>query len=122
MSKKQWGHGYWRGVKATQTNNSTLVGLWFHTYKDGAVSWQGRVAREIGGGKYGVQLYDWAMGEPSVQKIVHVDTMSDWDFYPTAEAMRWAQHTRSGGSAEDWEYQERVINMLNKRSVAAKTP
>lgn len=38
---KQWGHGYYKGIEATQANNGTLAGLWFHSRKDGKIEWQG---------------------------------------------------------------------------------
>ncbi len=90
MSKKQWGHGYHNGVKAAQANDGTLTGLWFHSYKDGEIHWQGRITRDLGGGNYAVQLFEWLMGTPTVQKIVPFEQMKEWDFYPDDSAMRCA--------------------------------
>lgn len=111
---KQWGHGYWRGVEAAQAESGKLVGLWFHSRNDdGVIEWQGRVERDLENGSCVVQLFEWIMGEPSVQKVVPFEQMSSWDFYPTARDMRWASHKESGDSVEDWEWSERLSEIIN---------
>jgi hypothetical protein len=93
MSKEQWGHGFHKGVEAASKNQGTLVGLWFHSYKDGEVHWQGHVARALENGSYVVQLFDWIAGEPSDMKVVEFGQMQQWNFYPSAQDMRngWAR-------------------------------
>jgi len=112
---KQWGHGYWQGVEAARAENGSLVGLWFHSrHATGTIQWQGRVDRAGENGSHVVQLFEWVMGEPSVQKVVSFEQMSRWDFYPTAQDMRWAYHKENGGSADDWEHSERIVEMMNQ--------
>ena len=68
--------------------NTKLVGQYFHSIKDGRVLWQGLVIGDIGDGKhYLVQLFEWLMGEPSIQRIVTIEEMRDWFFYDSAEQM-----------------------------------
>jgi hypothetical protein len=38
-------------------------------------------------GWYLVQLFEWASGEPSVQRLVPIEKMIGWLFYPDAAAM-----------------------------------
>lgn len=65
----------------------SLVGKFFHTFKDSKVQWQGYVISEPRDGFFLVQLFDWLMGEPSCQKLVRIEEMLSWDFYDTAEEM-----------------------------------
>lgn len=109
---KQWGHGYYKGIEAAQANNGTLSGLWFHSRKDGKIEWQGYVVRALESGNYVVQLFEWLMGEPTVQKVVPFDQMKEWDFYPTDRAMRYAWNKHKGRSEEDFEWGETVTEVL----------
>jgi hypothetical protein len=34
-----------------------------------------------------VQLFEWALGDPSVQRLVPIEKMISWLFYPDAHAM-----------------------------------
>ncbi len=89
MSKKQWGHGFHRGVeKAMEASNGTLIGLWFHSNHDGHLGWQGKIEKYLGAGTYLVQLFDWFMGTPSIQKIIPDSAMSEWHFFATSEDMK----------------------------------
>jgi hypothetical protein len=45
------------------------------------------VIREPHPGWYLVQLFEWAPGEPSVQRLVPIEKMIGWSFYPDARAM-----------------------------------
>lgn len=109
---KQWGHGYWRGVKAAQQENRGIAGLWFHSKSGNNIKWQGTVIREVNHDVYLVQLFEWAMGQPSEQKLIPFADMREWDFYPTDKAMRRAWNKRTGGSEEDFEWGEKLIEDL----------
>jgi hypothetical protein len=87
---KAWGHGYYKGVESAIASKDTLTGLWFHSRSNGKIEWQGCVVRCLKNGSYVVQLYEWGMGTPTVQKVISFDRMKDWDFYQTARAMRYA--------------------------------
>jgi len=87
---KQWGHGYYKGIEAAQANNGTLAGLWFHSRHDGDLGWQGQVVRDLENGQYVVQLFEWGMGNPTVQKIVPAADMAAWDFFGTNDDMKEA--------------------------------
>jgi hypothetical protein len=65
-----------------------LVGKYFHSANgNDKVEWQGVVIGEPHPGWYLVQLFDWTSGEPSVQRLVPVEKMVAWLFYPHRAAM-----------------------------------
>jgi hypothetical protein len=65
-----------------------LVGKYFHSASETTkIEWQGVVIGEPHPGWYLVQLFDWASGEPSVQRLVPIEKMIGWLFYPNAAAM-----------------------------------
>jgi hypothetical protein len=64
-----------------------LVGRFFHSIEGGKVASQGVVIGRISEDRYLVQQLEWAMGEPSVQRIVSVSEMSPWLFYTDADEM-----------------------------------
>jgi hypothetical protein len=65
-----------------------LIGKYFHsTNETNRIEWQGLVIGEPHPGWYLVQLFEWASGEPSVQRLVPIDKMAGWLFYPDADAM-----------------------------------
>jgi len=113
---KQWGHGYYNGVKAAQHNNGTMAGLWFHSRKDGKIHWQGKIVRDLKNGSYVVQLWSWLDGNPTDQKIVLLEEMKEWSFYENDYLMRWAYHKemgrKDGNTDEDFEYYEKYIRPL----------
>lgn len=111
---KQWGHGYWRGSEAAQAQAGTLAGLWFHSRKNGMVEWQGCVVRHLRNGNYVVQLFEWAMGTPTVQKVISFGEMKEWDFYATDRAMRRAWNNIQGGSEADFEWSEKNVEFLKR--------
>jgi len=51
----------------------------------------GRISED----RYLVQLLEWPMGEPSVQRIVSVSEMSPWLFYNDADEMDIHTNTAS---------------------------
>ena len=66
----------------------TLVGKYFHSANENnKIEWQGIVIGEPHPGWYLVQLFEWASGEPSVQRLVPIEKMIGWLFYPDADAM-----------------------------------
>jgi hypothetical protein len=66
----------------------TLVGKYFHSANESnKIEWQGVVIGEPHPGWYLVQLFEWASGEPSVQRLVPIEKMASWLFYPDADAM-----------------------------------
>jgi hypothetical protein len=65
-----------------------LVGKYFHSASEtDKIEWQGMVIGEPHPGWYLVQLFEWASGEPSVQRLVPIEKMIGWLFYPDAAAM-----------------------------------
>jgi hypothetical protein len=73
-----------------------LVGRFFHSIDGGKISWQGVVIGRISDERYLVQLFEWAMGEPSVQRIVSASEMSPWLFYSDADEMRHSYEHGTG--------------------------
>ncbi len=62
-----------------------VVGKYFHSANEtNKVEWQGVVIGEPHPGWYLVQLFEWASGEPSVQRLVPIEKMIHWLFYPDA--------------------------------------
>jgi hypothetical protein len=74
-------------MKIKENSNNPLVGKWFHVFDKNELTWQGQIIAEVNG-FYLVQLYDWVMGEATVQKIADLQNMVYWNFYDTAEDMR----------------------------------
>jgi hypothetical protein len=72
----------------TATKAEKLVGKYFHgANENNKVEWQGVVIGEPNPGWYLVQLFDWATGKPSVQRLVPIEKMNAWLFYPDRDAM-----------------------------------
>jgi hypothetical protein len=72
----------------TVTKTEKLVGKYFHSANENnKVEWQGVVIGEPHPGWYLVQLLEWASGEPSVQRLVPIEKMIGWVFYPDRDAM-----------------------------------
>lgn len=68
---------------------SIIVGKWFHSFDNGYTKWQGQVIASVHNDEYYlVQLYDFIMGEPSIQKLVSLQDMLLWQFYDTNEQMK----------------------------------
>jgi hypothetical protein len=65
-----------------------LVGKYFHSVSEtNKTEWQGVVIGQPHSGWYLVQLFDWHSGEPTAQRLVPIEKMIGWLFYPDAEAM-----------------------------------
>ena len=85
---------------------TAFVGMYFHSIgKDsGKVEWQGMVIGNPEPGWYLLQLFEWAMGEPNVCRLVLIEDMEHWLFYDTAAAMKFSyEHgaAREGGPFRD---------------------
>jgi hypothetical protein len=75
-------------VNINKSNVSTaLVGQFFHSIQNGKLEWQGNVIGNPEAGWYLVQLFEWLMGEPNVQRLVRFEDMTEWFFYDDAEQM-----------------------------------
>lgn len=81
-------------------DDRSMEGKFFHTVKNGELEWQGYVVAQQGDGYFLVQLFEWVMGEPSTQKVVHLGAMADWEFYNSAEEMNDAYERRTGRSGK----------------------
>jgi hypothetical protein len=71
----------------TQKSIRGLAGLFFHTRTGGETHWQGRVVTSPTEGYYLVELFDWTKGGFSAFRLVKIDEMTSWIFYPTAKQM-----------------------------------
>jgi hypothetical protein len=73
---------------AGKPETEKLLGKYFQSAnEDNKIEWQGVVIGEPHPGWYLVQLFEWASGEPSVQRLVPIEKMVGWLFYPDADAM-----------------------------------
>jgi hypothetical protein len=77
----------------------SLVGSFFHSGPD--KGWQGCVVAEPYPGTYLIELFGWLAGDSTCQQLVNIDTMTDWQFYDTADWMRNAYE--HGGVQQRWE-------------------
>jgi len=72
----------------TATKAEKLVGKYFlGANENNKVEWQGVVIGEPQPGWYLVQLFDWTSGKPSAQRLVPIEKMNAWLFYPDRDAM-----------------------------------
>jgi len=70
-----------------ENETNCMIGRWFHSVVNGDINWQGRIIGMVQPGLYLVQLYECAMGEPSIQRLVNISDMTDWLFYSNSESM-----------------------------------
>lgn len=82
----------------------SLVGQFFHSIgkDDDQLEWQGHIIGNPEPGWYLLQLFDWAMGEPNVNRLMRIEDMGHWLFYSDAEAM--AASYREGVAREGARY------------------
>src|SRR5258707_13164629 len=72
-----------------------LVGKYFHSANEtNQIEWQGVVIGEPHTGWYLVQLFEWASGDPSVQRLVPIEKMISWVFNPDVDAMTGSKRSR----------------------------
>ena len=82
-------------MKPPPIADTSLVGYFFHSvHTEGAgkrpLVWQGHVLSRPDPGFYLVQLYEWMLGEAQACRLVRIEDMLTWSFYPTNEAMQKA--------------------------------
>jgi hypothetical protein len=72
-----------------------LVGKYFQSANESnQIEWQGVVIGEPHPGWYLVQLFEWASGDPSVQRLVPIEKMISWSFYPSADAITGSKRSQ----------------------------
>jgi hypothetical protein len=72
-----------------------MIGKHFHSFDtEGYVAWQGRIVGNPEPGWYLVQLYEWLLGEESIQKLVRIEDMAAWDLYESHDDMAFAYNER----------------------------
>jgi len=64
-----------------------LFGLCFHSVESGKIVWQGQVIGNPEPGWYLVETYSWVDGTGSTQRLVRIEDMREWLFYPDHDAM-----------------------------------
>ena len=69
---------------------SSLVGKFFHSFKEERVEWQGRIEAEIAEGRFLVQLFSWLDGRSTEERIFHIKDVLEWRFYSDQE--EWIEH------------------------------
>ena len=71
-----------------EAKTEKLVGKYFRsTNETNKVEWQGAVIAEPHSGWYLVQLFEWGSGERMEQRLVPIEKMIGWSFYPDTDAM-----------------------------------
>ena len=71
-----------------EVETENLVGKYFRSANEtNKVEWQGAVIAEPHSGWYLVQLFEWGSGEPKEQRLVPIEKMIGWSFYPDMDAM-----------------------------------
>lgn len=84
------------GSKSKKISKDPLVGMFFHSLKDDVVNWQGHIEKKVKDELYMVLTFDWLMGEVHDRKLVSIDEMKGWIFYPSGDSMR---HSYEYGAA-----------------------
>jgi hypothetical protein len=86
-----------------------LVGKYFHSANEtNKIEWQGVVIGEPRPGWYLVQLFEWSSGELDVQRLVPIEKMIGWLFYPDAAAMTFGSKRSEHQSTEVSQAQEKT--------------
>lgn len=78
-----------------------LDGKFFHSFNGKEIEWQGYIISQPVEGYFLVQLFEWFLGEPSVQRLVHINTMTGWAFYDSAGEMN-DEFERRTGNRGNW--------------------
>lgn len=89
---KQWGHGYHTGYYDAIKQNDSIVGMFFHSYDNGQIKWQGQVIKKLNNSRFIVQLYSWVGGHATTQKVISLSDVKDWSFYNSDKEMRHAYY------------------------------
>ena len=81
----------WRNEKAMNFNHvGTLVGKFFHSFKDERVEWQGRIVAEIAQGCFLAQMFSWLDGRLTEERVFQIKDVLEWRFYSDQE--EWIEH------------------------------
>jgi hypothetical protein len=64
--------------------------IFFFSFKNDELQWQGQVVSKVSEGVFLVQLHEWTTGESSDQILFSVTDMMGWKFYDTAAESRSA--------------------------------
>ena len=75
-----------------------IVGKWFLAFnQEGKLDLQGRILERMKEGIYLIETYGWSEGEVYDERIISVDKMCNWRFYPDFETfgLRAQQHLKS---------------------------
>ena len=68
----------------------SFVGLWFHSFGDNGLEWQGKITQEVNPGYYLIVVLDWVTGDYGSCRLIQIADMLSWWFYESAEEMRTA--------------------------------
>ena len=78
-----------------------MVGRFFHSVNEnGKIMWQGQIVGNPHSDYYLVELFDWLVGGASVQRLIRLEEMESWLFYPDSNMMMHAYDygiARAGG-------------------------
>lgn len=99
MSRKQWGHGYFKGVGATQAGPTIgFVGMFAHSYKDGIIQHHFTVMQQLGDGWFLLKYHTFLEERPIKFGIFALEEMKDFSFYSTQEDWfkAWHENQRRG--------------------------
>jgi hypothetical protein len=94
-----------------KTENSGIVGKWFHSIVDNAIEKQGQVLTTSNDKTYLVQYYSWITTEPTTQKIIDIADMKAWNFYDTNKEMN-AAYDRQCELDMASKYTEQTVELL----------
>jgi hypothetical protein len=92
-----------KGKSVCKAGELNLKGKWFHSFKDGGLCWQGQIlSHNTRNDLCLVQLYEWVLGDSSVQRLVPLTDMVGWQFYDTDEEMRFYSKREEAKSMQNW--------------------
>lgn len=125
MSKKQWGHGFWQGVSASEENplkvKEGLVGMFFIAYdttnRKKELLHQGLVIRELRDNYYLVHHLSWFDGSPTNARIYSFEQMKEWIFFVNDYYLRRQvfYHNNPMATEADWEQAEKLNDLFHGR-------
>jgi hypothetical protein len=93
-------------VQKRTIQTTAFVGQCFHSVENKEICWQGMVIGNPEPGWYLVQLYEWLMGSPNVQRLVRIEDMQDWMFYDDNDQMVYSYEY---GAAKHYKARQKSI-------------
>ncbi len=66
----------------------SLVGMYFHTRKDGKIHLQGQIIRELKNDRYVGRIFEWFLGQETCQKVFTFEDVQGFDLYDDVEDFR----------------------------------